>query len=288
MYKFDPNGDPPDTAFRAIAMDQLDEALSDLAQPDASGRSVVHEARRRTKKLRGLLRLVRPGFDDFGRENEALRDAAALLSHLRDREVRHETMKALAKWRTNPILERLLADPGEPGSHDDAAALAAFRARCVDLRTRAERWTLSRPGVEALEAGVRGTYRAARRRMATVRDMPAPNRFHDWRKSNKNYGFGIDLLRKAAPELLGGELDVIDKLSTTLGQHHDLVVLQAAAAQEQLPLNGSEELVELNALIGERLAELERESFELGRQIYTETPGARTRRVMAYWKSASP
>ena len=85
MYKFDPNGDPPETAFRAIALDQLGEALSDLDRPDSSGRPAVHEGRRRTKKLRGLLRLVRAGFADFGRENRALRDAAALLSHLRDR-----------------------------------------------------------------------------------------------------------------------------------------------------------------------------------------------------------
>lgn len=287
MYKFDPNGEPPDKAFRAIAIDQLDEALSDLAQPDASGRSVVHEARRRTKKLRGLLRLVRPGFPDFDRENDALRDAAALLSHLRDREVRRETLKALAKWRPVSMLERLLADTDEPDAHWDAAPLGAFRDRMVEVRARAEHWTLSRPGLQTLEAGVERTYRAARRRMKKARDMRTPDRFHDWRKSNKNYGFTIDLLRKAAPDRLGGELDVIDKLSNTLGQHHDLVVLRAAAAQGHLSSPGSEELTGLDALIGERLAELEAESFELGRQVYAERPAVLTRRVMSYWTSAS-
>ena len=102
MYKFDPKGEAPDAAFRAIAIDQLDEALSDLDTPDSSDRSAVHEARRRTKKLRGLLRLVRAGFDDFDQENVALRDAAGVLSHLRDREVQHETLAALAAWRPSP------------------------------------------------------------------------------------------------------------------------------------------------------------------------------------------
>ena len=285
MYKFDPNGEPPASAFRAIAIDQLDEALSDLGEPDASDRSVVHEARRRTKKLRGLLRLVRAGFADFGEENEALRGAAALLSHLRDREVRRETLKTLAKWRSSPILDRLLAETAEPGLHDDSAALAAFRNRLTEVRIRAERWSLSRPGTETLDAGVRRTYRSGRRRMAKARDRRTPDSFHDWRKSNKNYGFGIDLLKKAAPDLLGGALDVIDALSTTLGQHHDLVVLRMAAAQGQLQV-GSDELAEFNALIGDRLAELERDAFELGRQIYAETPGALARRIMAYWRSA--
>jgi len=286
MYKFDPHGEPLDSAFRAIAIDQLDEALSDLAQPDTSGRSIVHEARRRTKKLRGLLRLVRPGFPGFDRENDALREAAALLSHLRDREVRRETLKALARWRPVSLLERLLAGSTEPAAHDDAAPLAAFRERMVEVRARAGQWALSRPGLETLEAGVRRTYRTARRRMRKARDLHEPTRFHDWRKSNKNYGFTIDLLRKAAPDLLGDDVEVIDKLSNALGQHHDLVVLRITAAQGHLPLSGPEQLMELDALIGERLGELEAESFELGRQVYAERPAALTRRIMSYWKSA--
>ena len=286
MYKFDPHGEPLDSAFRAIAIDQLDEALSDLAQPDTSGRSIVHEARRRTKKLRGLLRLVRPGFPGFDRENDALREAAALLSHLRDREVRRETLKALARWRPVSLLERLLAGSTEPAAHDDAAPLAAFRERMVEVRARAGQWALSRPGLETLEAGVRRTYRTARRRMRKARDLHEPTRFHDWRKGNKNYGFTIDLLRKAAPDLLGDDVEVIDKLSNALGQHHDLVVLRITAAQGHLPLSGPEQLMELDALIGERLGELEAESFELGRQVYAERPAALTRRIMSYWKSA--
>src|ERR1700761_6944167 len=97
MYKFDPAGEPVEAAFRAIALSQLDEALSDLDKGDSDGRSVVHEARRRCKKLRGLLRLVRPALPDFATENAAVRDAAALLSHLRDAEVLQHTVADLAK-----------------------------------------------------------------------------------------------------------------------------------------------------------------------------------------------
>ena len=110
MYKFDPRGEPPETAFRAIALDQLDEALSDLDNPDRDGRSVVHEARRRCKKLRGLLRLVRPVFPEFARENAAIRDAAALLSHLRDAEVLHQTVAELVEWRHDDALVRIVRE----------------------------------------------------------------------------------------------------------------------------------------------------------------------------------
>lgn len=286
MYKFDPNGEPPETALRAIAIDQLDEALSDLDEPDSSERSAVHEARRRTKKLRGLLRLVRAGFDDFETENAALRDAAGVLSHLRDREVQHETLAALAEWRSTPLLTRLLAsDTVAP--HDDRPALDEFRARLQELRHRADKWTLSRPGTETLARGLRRNYRAARRRMHRARRDDAPEQFHEWRKGNKAHGFQLDLLRKAAPETIEGDLDVVDKLSAVLGQHHDLVVLRMAAEQNHLPLAAPDEVDELTALIAERLDELERDAFELGRQVYAERPRGFVRRMMAYWSSAA-
>ena len=112
MYKFDPNGKSVEGTFRAIALSQLDEALADLRNGGSHGRSVLHEARRRCKKLRGLLRLVRPAFADFARENAAVRDAAALLSHLRDAEVLQHTVLDLAKWSVRPELERIAAHPG--------------------------------------------------------------------------------------------------------------------------------------------------------------------------------
>src|SRR3569623_648211 len=107
MYKFDPHGEPVDAALRAIALDQLDETLADLSAPSDAGRSIVHEARRRCKKLRGMLRLVRPAFPDFEVENGAIREAAKGLSHLRDAEVLHQTLAALEKWRPDPLLARL-------------------------------------------------------------------------------------------------------------------------------------------------------------------------------------
>lgn len=287
MYKFDPNGEPLESAFRAIAIDQLDEALSDLAELDSSERSAVHEARRRTKKLRGLLRLARAGFSDFDKENAALRDAAGVLSHLRDREVRRETIEALAERKPTPLLAQLLATSQGAPPHDNHPALDEFRRRLRDLRARAEQWTLSRPGIDTLSAGLRRTYRTARRRMHRAKRGGAPEQFHEWRKGNKAHGFQLDLLRKAASETIDGDLNVVDRLSAILGQHHDLVVLRSAADQGILSLSIPDELMELKALIAERLDELEHDAFELGRQVYAERPPSFVRRMIAYWSTAT-
>src|SRR4051794_11864935 len=96
MYKFAPD-EPVEKRFRDIALSQIDAALEAIDRPDEGGRSAVHEVRRRCKKLRGLLRLVRPAFDQFGHENGAIRDAAATLSSARDAEVQRLTIISLAE-----------------------------------------------------------------------------------------------------------------------------------------------------------------------------------------------
>ena len=285
MYEFDPNGEPPAREFRSIAINQLDAALSALDPPNSLGRSAVHEARRRIKKLRGLLQLVRPAFPAFSFENAALRDAAGLLSPLRDREVRHETLGVLAEWRPTPLLRRLLVASAAAAPGDDPAALEDFRDRLTAIRRRAEHWSLSRStsGMDPLWLGVRHTYRAARRRMAKAKRAPTPTHFHEWRKSNKVFGFQLELLQKAAPETLAGDLAVVDKLSVMLGVHHDLAVLRGAADRQQLPPMNASEHQELRDLVAERLDKLESDAFGLGRQIYAESPRAFTHRLQSYW-----
>lgn len=286
MYKFDPVDEPVEAGFRKIALSQLDEALGDLDKPEGNGRSVVHEARRRCKKLRGLLRLVRPVFPEFASENAAVRDAAALLSHLRDSEVLHQTVADLAKWRKDAALERIeqrLADRHDPARAD---RLEEFRARLAEVRKRAEGWSLVKTGCDALMPGLRVTYRSGRRRMERAARSGAALDFHEWRKANKNHGFHIDLLKRLAPELLADDLKTVDALSTQLGLHHDLFVLSEALDERPDHFGEPEDLKVLRVATAARKAEIEAEAFALGRQVFAERPRAVARRFASYWKSA--
>lgn len=288
MYKFDPKGDPPESAFRAIALDQLGEALAELDRPDDEGRSVVHEVRRRCKKLRGLLRLVRPAFPGYAAENAAIRDAARLLSHVRDAEVLTETVADLAKWRPDDALTRIHGRlAAVPAGVDPATRLAEFRDRLSAIRDRAEHWSLNRAGWDALQPGLCKTYRAERRAMDAARDTGRAADFHEWRKLNKYHGFHLDLLRRAAPDVLHGEVDVVDRLSLLLGTHHDLDVLRAAVANDPDRFGDPADLSTLQTAIGARLKDIEHQSLELGRQLLAEKPRAHARRFAAYWKSAA-
>jgi hypothetical protein len=287
MYKFDPKGEPPETAFRTIALDQLSEALSDLDAPDRDRRSIVHEARRRCKKLRGLLRLVRPVFPDFARENAAIRDAAALLSHLRDAEVLHQTVADLLKWRHADALLRIEQKLAAEHGHALGDKLAQFRTSLEAVRGRVPDWTLEASGSHAWLAGLRQTYRQARRRMRAAHRSHDAVDFHEWRKANKNHGFHVDLLKKAAPDVLGDDLKLIEQLSTDLGIHHDLSVLAAAATTAPDRFGSVDDVAALHGAIADRLREVEDSAFALGRQLLAERPRALADRFATYWRDSA-
>ena len=287
MYQFDPKSDAVEEAFRSIALSQVDEALEALASPDAEKRSVVHEARRRCKKLRGLLRLVRPAFPAFREENAAIRDAAALLSHLRDAEVLRETVGRLADNSGSDAVQRVAARlSAEPLPEPPPDKLTEFRLRLLAVRERAAGWSLRKDDPAVLLTGLRQSYDDDRKRMTAALQSGDPVDFHDWRKAQKYHGFHVDLLRRAAPDVLEADLKTVDKLSDLLGVHHDLAVLLHAVDGDEARFGNAEDVAALREAIVERRAEIEEKAANLGRQLLAEKPRALARRFTRYWKTA--
>ena len=72
-------------AARRVAGEQLDDAIDDLSDAvDDDPTEAIHDARKRCKKVRGLVRAVRPalGEDVYRVANDTARDAARELSDL--------------------------------------------------------------------------------------------------------------------------------------------------------------------------------------------------------------
>jgi hypothetical protein len=55
---------PVQDGVRRIAVDQIDAAIAELDDKALDVHETVHQIRKRCKKLRGLIRLVRPAFAD--------------------------------------------------------------------------------------------------------------------------------------------------------------------------------------------------------------------------------
>lgn len=67
-YTFDPGRSVQDNV-RHIGKNQVDKALAKIDDNALDIHNTVHQIRKRCKKVRGLVRLVRPYFDDYSSEN---------------------------------------------------------------------------------------------------------------------------------------------------------------------------------------------------------------------------
>ena len=133
-YAFDVGETVPE-AVQRITGEQVRRAVAALEQAGGDGRDAglepaVHDCRKRTKKLRGLLRLVRPALGKaYGPANESFRDAARELSGLRDAQAALATFDALVAASPD-----LLPETGVGAARSGLAAAAIASARlCTDV-----------------------------------------------------------------------------------------------------------------------------------------------------------
>jgi len=253
-------------AARRIAHEQVNKALDTLADADESRQEKVHEGRKRCKKVRGLLRLTRKGFEDtYDAENTWYRDAARTLSDLRDADAGLECFDALldrfdqeVDRRHFTAIRQTLADRRDAvyAADDVDARLGRFRDLLEAGRHRIDTWTLDEDGFDAAGAGLKKTYKRARNRMDDAYDKPAGNRFHEWRKRVKYHRYHCRLLRHVWKPVLDERRDEVKRLSGLLGDAHDLVDLKQVFEQEPPHFASHKNFDDLLALIDRRQQEL--------------------------------
>src|SRR5579875_592563 len=160
-YRFKTSETVPD-GVRRIATEELKYATSQLRTGDPEKlEESIHEARKAIKRLRALLRLVRPELGScFRKENAALRDVGRSLSDLRDSSIVLETFDALSDVETErQELESVRAGLQErkkvkEETTDTEKTLndAAEGLRAVGERVA--RWPLESDGFEAIAEGL--------------------------------------------------------------------------------------------------------------------------------------
>lgn len=292
-YRFDCNRETTRDGVRRIALDQIDKALAEARDP----RDVdvaVHQARKRCKKLRGLIRLVRPVFPAYADENAAFRDAAAALASLRDAAVLATTYDRLMAAYGGQVDRRALRSIRARATrrHREFAAEAAT-AEALQLyadamraaRERAARWQLDTGGFDALEGGLGLTCARARDAMQRACRTAGDADFHDWRKRVKYHGHHVSLLAPLWPGPMKARLAQVGRLGDLLGQHHDLAVF-AAALEADPDAYGSRADVDVAlGLVHRRKLVLGRAAHDIGARLHAEPPGALCGRWRAYWQA---
>jgi CHAD domain-containing protein len=264
------------SSLRKTAREQLDGAAEGLQSPDDPVEA-VHDARKRIKKSRALLRLARPSMrpDEFRVLNRALRDQGRTLSGARDADVLLETVDDLAARNTRRIRRahfdavrtRLANQAGGDAPHADLTPLAEG--------TRD--WPVKKATPKTLVRALTRTYKEGRKAYETARHDPTSEHLHEWRKRVKDLWYQQRLLARSWPDVmkaLAGEAKALSKL---LGTDHDLAVLA-----DELPAADP-----LRPLIADRRAELQHDAFALGARVYAESPKAFKKRVRSYVRAVA-
>jgi CHAD domain-containing protein len=292
-YRWDPAA-PPTDELRRIADRQVERALREL---DAEPHAAVHAARRRGKKLRALLRLVRPAAPElYAAENATLRDTMRRVSQDRDEGAALATYDDLVARFVDAARSRQLASvraalverrDGVPGEGLDER-LAAIHADLEAARERIPTWEVAGEGFEVVVGGLQRTYRRARKEFERAYDERTTEAFHRWRKRTKYHRYHLRLLEEVWPPVIGAYREQLHALSDLLGDDHDLAVLRDDLASDPDRYGGEEPTATVCAFVDRRRAELQAAAQPLGRRCFAEPPGRLVERIGGYWDTVVP
>jgi CHAD domain-containing protein len=283
------DGEPVPAGIARIATGRIDHAVEELSgRSDSTPEKAVHEARKDMKKLRAVLRLVRGELGDevYRRENACFRDAAGLLSGVRDADVMLARLDALAEDGLDPAVVGRLRDAlaehrrGLEGGGDSREEVVGVLR---EARARIVSWPLAHDSFSAVEDGLDRVYRRGRSRFRAAAEEPSVEALHEWRKRVKDLWYFETLLRDAWRPVMEPMADEAHALSERLGDDHDLAVLAEWATARPETLGDASD--GFSDLVNRRRRELQADAFALGARIYAERPGAFVSRLESYWRA---
>lgn len=293
-YEFSPQETVAQSLLRC-AREQLDravQALRDEIHEDPV--TAIHTARKALKKERALLRLARASLSPQQRatENVRLRDAARMLSGLRDADVMVQAVEQLASRFSGQVPAATFAAVRDQLLDSRAAQRAltpdgelppAVIQQLMGARLRVDEWGLRADGWKAIQSGLRRTYRRGRNALGRARRDPSVEHLHEWRKRVKDHWYHLRLLAPVCGPVVAGAAQEAARLSEVLGEDHDLAVLREVLAGHWAELGVQTDA--LMGLIDHRREQLQAEAVQIGLRLYAERPKAFERRLRRCWKA---
>ena len=260
----------------------------------------VHQIRTGLKRLRAVVRFVRPALSTRSakRELAVFRHAGRHFALARDGYVLVHTIEALADRLSavgdpDPALQHTLALLRERDretvrhvlDHDDPE----LREVIGSLRAARTRWDPAAVGVLAggivpaeAAAGLAATFRRGRKAMDAARQAPTPGSLHEWRKRVKDLRYQVEVLAPVVVAVAHLE-DPLIALSDALGEDHDLAELQVAVEGGSVDRSSIEGLL---SDLARRQTELERQAWNLGAAVYRTDPSVLASAVEAAFNGA--
>ncbi|PXX92310.1 hypothetical protein DIT71_03665 [Marinobacter vulgaris] len=281
-------------SIRRVGAEQIDKAIGEIDDPKLDRHAAVHQVRKRCKKLRALVRLVRPALGKtYKHENKRFRDVARNLAGMRDEQSMVEALERLLA--TLDVAERKKFDGvlGELRARRDATAasteqdpellLADARQSLVKARREVDQWQLDAKDFQAVSGGFLQTYKRGRKAVKRAFRSGAASDFHQWRKRVKYHTHHLRLLRPLWPQVNEAWQMESKDLADILGEDHDLAMLDALLESGDENLAGDKTRKRLQKIIQKQQQRLRGEAWEIGQRLHAEKPKALKKRWERYW-----
>jgi hypothetical protein len=290
VFQFEHPDRPLGDNVRKAAKAEFDRAIAEVGETGFEVHGTVRNVRRRLKRVRSLLRLIRPVFANYANENSALRDICAEVSELRDAMALVEAVDRLGHGREEgpgQTLGRLRYELASRAASQEArldreAFLTELRVKLRDARVRSELWELKGDGRAALVPGFVDTYRRARRGMKESRTTSEVTAFHEWRKAVKHHASQLSVLSGLVPPFADARLRRAKRLAVTLGELQNLCVLRQAITNDETLANDADKAL-VDDLCGVEIAAACRRALRLGKPLFAEPLRLVETRWEAYW-----
>lgn len=282
--------------IQRIVRHQIDNALTEIKKSGGDDET-VHDARKRFKKVRAVLRLMRDELGDktYRRENTCFRDAGRPLTEVRDAKVLVDTLDQLIKHFAGQVAagaftaarKALKANRRAVRRRvlEDENALAAVTEAIEGARARLPDWTIAHKGWSAVRPGLKRVYQSGSRALVGAAADSSVENLHEWRKQAKYLWHQLQVLEPVWPDVMEELANQVHELTQHLGDDHDLAVLRQKITADPDAHGGADTVETLLALIDRRRAELQQEAFLLGRRLYRDQPKVFTHRIKGYWKA---
>jgi CHAD domain-containing protein len=289
-------GEAVSSDIRRIVLQQLDRANSELTSiGDPESDQAIHDARRRVKKIRAIIRLVRPVLNKAHRADPELRRVSKMLAPVADGQGVIDTLSLLLKRYRRELPRKTAAairtDLIDRSRQIDSKASKQGVLEKAQMTLRAERrrvkhWRLRAEGFRALAPGLKDSVRRARLAMMTAWLHPTAQHHHTWRRHVKNHWFHVRLLSGRCGYRLQPYQRQLEALDGILGEYHNLVLLHEVLVSDSTLVQ--REVARCLRIVQRYQSELRRQAQVLGIRIYSEKPRRFVRRVRELWDAHQP
>ena len=284
--------EPLGAGILRVAENLIDSITDSGEHPKQNEGEYVHNVRTTIKRLRALLRLIRPvvGETFFNRENARLRKAGRRLAVARDAEVARETLKTLPvsgdPEKKQAVAAALAGLESKDGARTDIGdALNEIRKDLEQTKRNLQQLQLVNGEWEVVETGLQDVYRQSRKRMDRALQDGGDEAFHKWRIRVKNLLYELELLEPVWPKRMDKMTSRLSKLQDKIGCDHDIAVLKGLLRKTPERFGGAEAVERLIRCLDGKSRKLRQAAEPLSEKIFAEKPRRFVRKLGRRWSS---